>query len=277
MSKLYCSPDKYNINAKNCLPKDVLKRMITDINKFHKKDLLKIHGNTDENKIWTIIRDHFQNLCGENEWCWIDQKEFTELIDNDYISKYYKPKTNDNAQNLLDTVTLNNTMKQYENAIPDFAFLGTVPIDFKNIINSIEMLDFCKMYNKGIRCVGIIFNLDKHNEGGSHWVCSFLDIRKKNKEYIGYFDSYGYCPPPKEITEYMNTMKENIKKCINIDVKKKCNTTRHQLKYTECGVYCLYFIYHCLMGDDFDTLSSNIIRDDEVSKYRNILFRPKTK
>ena len=40
----------------------------------------------------------------------------------------------------------------------------------------IHNLEKCYKHSK----IGIIFNLDPHDKEGSHWVCSFIDIKKNN-------------------------------------------------------------------------------------------------
>ena len=97
---------------------------------------------------------------------------------------------------------------------------------------------------------GFVFNLDPHNKRGSHWVSMFLKLEDTGGgPFIGFFDSYGQ-PPPKEISQLIHRLKKQIKDCYGINLKYKCNTVQHQHGHTECGVYCLYFIYQCLRGVD---------------------------
>ena len=42
--------------------------------------------------------------------------------------------------------------------------------------------------------IGIVFNLDKHDQEGSHWICMYVDLYTDD---IYYFDSYGQKPPKK--------------------------------------------------------------------------------
>ena len=53
---------------------------------------------------------------------------------------------------------------------------------------------------KGKRKIGIIFNTDPHYLDGSHWICMFIDTRKK---YIFYFDSNAD-KTPKQINNFVN-------------------------------------------------------------------------
>ena len=90
--------------------------------------------------------------------------------------------------------------------------------------------------------------MDKHNEPGSHWVGMF----EFNKGEIGYFDSYGYSAP-KEVVELMEKLKKQCNE-LKQRVVLKFNTTRHQRKNSECGVYSINFIVKMLEGHEFDTI-----------------------
>ena len=67
--------------------------------------------------------------------------------------------------------------------------------------------DLKSQIQSGKTKVGIIFNLDPHNKGGSHWVALFVDC-KKHKIY--YFDSYGD-PIPERIMRLVKTIKEQAR------------------------------------------------------------------
>ena len=120
-----------------------------------------------------------------------------------------------------------------------------------------------------------LFNLDPHYKSGSHWVSMYVDTYY-NKIY--FFDSYGLCPPPKEITDLMNKIQAELKKLNpGKKVDRRCNTVRHQYAESECGVYSMYFILENLKGRTYDDITNNIIYDEEVSKFRKVFFRPRKK
>ena len=87
------------------------------------------------------------------------------------------------------------------------------------------------------------------------------------------FRLYGHTPP-KQIRDLIARLKNQVKTCLGIDLVYKCNTIQHQHKDTECGVYCLYFIYQCLQGYSFEAITETIILDDAVNKFRHFFFRP---
>ncbi len=102
----------------------------------------------------------------------------------------------DNPFEWLSTTDIKNVMKQYEKKYPSFLFMGPVPVDCPSAITcSLSGLDVEILINQlGKTKLGIIFNLDKHDEPGSHWVATFFDFKKCR---ILYFDSVGM-PPPKQ-------------------------------------------------------------------------------
>jgi len=281
---MFCAPGiKQGLHG--CFDKPALTRIAEAYNLKYPQKSIKYTASTPANQLWDSIRDGLANVCGDNEWCWLDQ----DFLKNDQsVQNYYKPPKPDSPRKWLSTSDINRVLKQFETIYSDFAFMGTVPIDFDKIIEEYAKIDLCALYNgKGmhlsdgqnlyegrhVRRFGFVFNLDPHDKKGSHWVCMFLDLTVEFP-YVAYFDSYGYCPPPEPMTILMDRLKRQARNCLGFDLIKKCNTIRHQHKNTECGVYCLYFIYNCLRGRSFESITENIILDDDVNKYRDFFFRP---
>lgn len=281
---MFCAPGvKQHLNT--CFDRSALIRIIEAYNLKYPKKSIQYKDQMSDDQLWDLIRQTMATICGNNEWCWLDQNF---LKNDEIIQSYYKPPKPETQRKWLSTSNINQTLKQYENVYDDFAFMGTVPIDFDQIIEEYAKIDLCALYNglglnlssgkklyKGrkVRRFGFVFNMDPHNLKGSHWVAMFLDLTVQ-KPYVGYFDSYGHCPPPPQIMTLMDKLKSHTKKCLHIDLIKKCNMIRHQHKNTECGVFALYFIYNCLRGRTFENITENIILDDDVNQYRDFFFRP---
>jgi len=153
----------------------------------------------------------------------------------------------------LDSNNIRDVMKQYEEAHPDFKFLGPYPIDFaardpyetsqkKCLVNEMCSLDLDGKELEGKDYIGIVYNLDPHYKGGSHWVANYIDIPNKS---CYYFDSYGMAPP-KQIEKFMQwlTIQEPA-------MKLGWNGRRFQRSDTECGMYCLYFLDRMLAKEPF--------------------------
>jgi len=281
---MFCAPGIKG-NGRSCLDRPALMRIADTHNRKYPLKKISYDSKTTDSQLWEKIRDTFANVCGNQEWCWLDQKMLKE---EKVLHKYYKPPQPETKTKWLSTSDITDVLRQFERIYQDFAFMGTVPIDFDHVIEEYSRMNLCAFQKaeglplsngtnpyrgRIINKVGFVFNLDPHYKKGSHWVSMFMDLSVK-KPYIGYFDSYGYCPPPKEITQLMDRIKEQAKKCLGVDLIKKCNTIRHQRKGTECGTYSLYFIYNSLLGKTFEQITENIILDDDVNMYRDFFFRP---
>lgn len=170
----------------------------------------------------------------------------------------------------LNTINIEDVMAQYEKKHPDFIFLGAVPIDFDDLPTlGIASLDFQSLLDKGKSKIGIIFNLDRHDQSGSHWVASYADLKKCQ---VYFFDSYGI-EPVAEIKRYMNRIKNFCKSGQQggvVDVK--YNKHQHQYENSECGVYSINFIVRLLGGKSFKEIQDARIPDNKIHKCRNVYF-----
>ncbi len=169
--------------------------------------------------------------------------------------QYLRPRQPDewkaDPDKWLDSNNIRDVMTQYEEARPDFKFLGPYPIDFaaraSKESNQCLIGEMCKLNikeekAKGKKFIGIIYNLDPHYKSGSHWVANFLNLEKKT---CYYFDSYGM-KPPKEVYRFMQWLSIQEPK-----IELGWNGRRFQHLNSECGMYCLYFIIRMLDGEDF--------------------------
>ena len=185
-----------------------------------------------------------------------------------------------NPNTWLSTVDINRVMEQYEDAYPNFQYLGANPIDFnKKIKNNKCVVDeLCKLDIKSVKkdgkdCLGMVFNTDPHNESGEHWFSLYIDLLGKNvkgEPYIYYFDSLA-SKPKNEVVEFVKEVQEQCLD-LNKDIKFLYNDIKHQHKNTECGVYCLHFLVSMLKGVNFKNYISNKRNDQEMEKFRDIFF-----
>ena len=213
-----------------------------------------------------------------DEVCWLKQ----DFIKDSYLQKEllknfkpFMPKTwNENPREWLNTIDIRDVMNQYEIKYPDFEFIGPVPMDFDTkvgfgecVVDELCKINLAELMKKGKTKIGVIFNLDKHTQSGSHWVAMNCDI---NRGEICYWDSYGIKPNP-EVVVLMNRLKEQASK-LNKKLEIKINKVRHQYKNSECGMYCIYFITSLLDGKTFETVVKNIVDDDTMNNKRNDFF-----
>ena len=236
-----CHPaiDKYGrINKDLCLPTEVLERSAA---------ILKVPVKDISDKIGVKKTDRRSFLMALP----IEQNEKIQLAEK-YLRPAMPSAWKDDPDMWLDSNNIRDVMKQYEVARSDFKFLGPFPIDFAAkdpyvkeetcLIREMCSLNLGKESIKGKKKIGIIFNLDTHDKGGSHWVAAFIDIPKKA---CYYFDSYGY-EPPKQIYNFMQSLGVQEPK-----IKLGWNGRRFQYSNSECGMYSMYFIDRMLAGEPY--------------------------
>ncbi len=187
----------------------------------------------------------------------------------------------------LASTDIDAVMRQYEEALQSFKFLGVVPIDFsapdpyeiqkaagadsgagaggskKCLINEFCHVNLEKERASGIRTIGAVFNLDPHDKNGSHWIacCILLD-----KRAIYYFDSYGL-PPPPQVSRFMRSFILQ-----DDELELKYNGRRFQFGNSECGMYCMYFLICMINRVPFKTFVRHTVPDKYMLELRHVLF-----
>ena len=176
----------------------------------------------------------------------------------------------------LMTNDFERVLRQYEQAYPEFAFLGASPIDFeKPFGNSCVWPEMCKFTlrkaaEQGKTKIGLVFNEDYHYQKGSHWICAFLDIPKKVFYFI---DSVGN-PIPKEVKDFAERLSEESEELYGEKIKLVVSTMPHQRGNNQCGMYCLFFIISLLTETaTYEELMSERIPDGAMHELRRFLFR----
>jgi hypothetical protein len=271
-----------SVSDESCFTIDALRKIASKWNEGHKDRKIEFSDSTTGKTLWSFINNMMKSKCN-NEVCWMKQdfiKNSTlarELLKN---FKPFMPKTwSENPREWLNTIDIRDVMNQYEIKYPSFEFIGPVPMDFDKKLSFGECVvdELCKislenLKKKGKSKLGVIFNLDKHTQAGSHWVA--MNCNMENGE-ICYWDSYGL-KPNKEVVVLMNRLKEQGDKLKdknnNIKMKIKINQNRHQYKNSECGMYCIYFITSLLDGKTFETIVQTIIDDDTMNGKRNDFY-----
>lgn len=206
--------------------------------------------------------------------CW-STMEFAKYMNKkareEFVKYTFRPNSPQGKWEWLSTFDINDSMAQYEKKYPSFKFLGAVPMDFAKLPQlEVSNIDYDKYINKGITTLGIIFNLDNHDQSGSHWVAMYTDLNKGN---ILYFDSFGIKPEPRvralmrEQARFLETRGKKIDQCI-IDY----NNTQHQHGDSECGVYSMNFLIKMVKGEDFYKYCANPISDKKINKCRRVYF-----
>lgn len=273
---IYCSPTHRN-NKHTCFTKPSLIKIAKSWNKNHKKNRIRFERQSSQN-IWKAINSKLKKKC-YGEWCWV-QQDFVKSMSDEEINNTFRPhnpKEWCNSKNeWLSTLDIENVMQQYEDKYKNFYFIGPVPIDFDEeygvgscIVDELCKINLKKLLKKKLFKIGIVFNLDKHNQSGSHWVAMFIDLKKKG---IYYWDSYAESAP-NEVDVLAHRLQKQGKK-IKMNLEYKKNTVRHQFENSECGVYCMYFITKLLQGKSFEDIINQKIDDKSMMMKRGYYYSP---
>jgi len=250
------------------LDADEVERLRVVYNREHSNE--KPIPKGDIEKTWDELKSRLQSKCktGRAE-CIITSLMSRPKAPMEWAVNRYEWLSSDDIQAIEE-----NYMKVF----PDYFFVGSVPIDFdlKNetrecIVSTLCSMKIEELYKKGHQRIGIIFPTDPHDGPGQHWVAVFCDIRPELEfPRMTYFDSYAQTPEP-EIRHLMRRWKQqwDATHIHQVPMKLTYNKTRHQYKDSECGMYCLYFHYACLMNIPMDEK----IPDDVINSFRNLLFR----
>ena len=290
-----CAPGKKFI-GNSCISKSILNNIANMLNNmFIKNENDKIDINLNKKQLVSAITRTLSSYCSSQR-CWTQLPIINNLNESskeELHKSTWLPNGPKGKHEWLSTTHINDKLTQYHHVYPEFIFLGAVPLDFNDInqlgINNINFYELCIKKKKSK--IGIVFNHDTSNKGGSHWVSMYVDLLKGR---INYFDSVGE-PPKREVKKLINKL---IKASYFILFKKKidinnilfnckhnrlidpnlnkmdirCNTNQHQFKGSECGVYSLHFIIESLKGRTFDDITNDIVKDDHMNKNREDYF-----
>lgn len=275
--KMSCSPlsdTKSSVNNNTCYTSEGLVKIIELWNLRHPDN--KFESN-NPHEIWDFMKTQMENVC-DNEMCWIRQK-FAEH-DNKQLLEYFAPKApsswSKKPYEWLSSIDISKVMKQYERAYPNFKFIGPSPIDFDKRLHydncvweELCKFDLNKFIKRNVNKIGICFNTDPHDKGGSHWISLFIDITKK---YLFFFDSNGI-KAPKEVKVLVDRIKEQGRQ-LNIHFEYSDNTKMiHQKLDGQCGVYVLYVIVELLKESKTPEFFQITRVEDKLMKdYRWIYF-----
>lgn len=178
----------------------------------------------------------------------------------------------------LSDADIKDVLNQYEQAYSHFAFIGPSPIDYDTRLKddncvcpklcSIDIKKYLQppTGKAPITKIGIVFNLDPHYKGGSHWVALFVDMEH---DFIFYFDSTA-TRIPKLIHQLVKHIQMQGLSLVNPKhfVFHENTITEHQKSNTECGMYCLYFIITMLLREKeinyHDTTKPNTMTTEEL-------------
>lgn len=276
-NQLKCAPG-VNYSEGSCFS---LEQLIKITKKYNNKFNQNLEINLPKRKlIKQLISEIKKKIKCEGDSCLLKLGFLNKNLDSDIIKNTLRPKGPRLTKEWLSNVDINKVMNQYENKYYKFKYLGTVPSDFEEIsYNNIDKLDFNSLLNRKKYKLGMVINLDKSNQKGSHWVSLYVNLKRKQ---IYFFDSVGH-DPLKRIYNFMNKIyrsftnvdinRELVNKKNQNDFDIRINKIQHQEGDSECGVYSMNFIIRSLMGESFDEITNNITKDKNMMECRKSYFR----
>ena len=237
----------------------------------------KILSNEPRN-IWRSLQYALSKTCNK-ESCWLKHKCIQEKIPLEIKEYSFAPEApkewKENPTEWLTSIDILEVMKQYEKSYKTFEFIGPSPIDYDTHKAYGECVweELCKFslaenLKKGKTKIGIIFNLDRHDKDGSHWIAMFINARKKE---IYYLDSYGE-KMPRQVKKFIKKIQKQANTLGKGPYKEIVNKRRHQFSESECGMYSLYFIIEMIKGHSFNKFLKKRIKDNYMIKLRKIYF-----
>ena len=265
-----CHPSQ--TKKKRCLPPTIYSQISND---------RTTNGSTTNGS--TIKGNPYKAVgCQDGEdHCLLDKSTLSDDVKKDLRKRYLRPRRpkgwDADPDMWLDNFNIQHVMQQYQEAYPWFKFLGIFPIDFsapnpykkdrQECLNKeVCSLNLQAEYAKGVRGIGMVFNLDPHFKGGSHWVGLYINLQNIQKPFVGYFDSYAVRPPPL-IARLMKSLTLQIKTC-----ELGSNARRYQYGQSECGMFSLYFIICMIHGISFKEFCKDAVDDKTMLQLRKILF-----
>ena len=283
-----CSPLVKGVTygKETCLPNKTLIKLRDSYNSKHPDN--KINSKRP-NDIWIGLKNNITNC--DKEDCWLSHLPDNErtFLEEKVFAPDQPPEWSKNHNEWLSNYDIFEVLSQYEDKYKNFTLLGPTAIDFDAKPNGSKCVteEICKislqaLQDKKINKIGIVFNLDKHNEPGSHWTSMFIDFGAR---IIFYFDSAANETPPE-----IENLRDRIIAQGKALTPKKINFKyyqnyphNHQNTNTECGMYSLFFIITMLTGklDNVKPISLNKrlslfkqkrISDSHVENYRDIYF-----
>jgi hypothetical protein len=233
----------------------------------------------DENPsdIWKKLNKNMKTEC-KNERCWlrklIKNNELKVDIDTTTFAPERPKEWRNNPKEWLSNYDISNVLSQYEDIYQHFRLIGPTPLNYDEInedtgdyvwpeLNYFNLDDYI---SQNVTDIAIVFNLDDHDEEGSHWITLYIDIPGKR---ILHFDSAAGTIP-KKVKKLVDKIKNNSQEKMILSTN---YPLEHQKRDGECGVYSIYFILSMLhKSKDWNDFRKKRITDKEMFEYRDELF-----
>ena len=241
----------------------------------------RIRSNID---IKTML-EKLKRLLGPDHSRWSDHKVMKRDRELQHtVASRYRPKRpsswKNNPTKWLSTPDIERVMRQYEDAHADFKFLGVHPRDFTVILYGSTCIAGKRVcspdFDDGFKHIGVVFNMDRHDQSGSHWVACFISIDASKAMYGAYYYDSLARPPPPEIAAWMLQVKRDVERRTRTTraFEVSYNRGRRQFKNTECGMFAMVFLTQSIANDrTFEVICEEMGSDQDMIKQRRIMYR----
>ena len=290
---MYCSPARQSVPStsinqkfKSCMTLQELQSLAKDFNKQREG---KIRISASKRKLIRQFKEKLGDDCGDAEYCWVQQDFVSTQTRSKILNKAFRPlkpkEWYKNRQTWLNTYDILKVMKQYEDKYKDFWFIGVFPIDFNEkdeygYCVAPEMCSFniSKVLEKKKKRFGMVLNLDRHDQSGSHWVALYCGLDPKKPNFgVYYYDSVAYAPP-KQVAAFMKLVEKQIISEYGDVIGKRFamryNKIQKQFDNYDCGVFSEVFLTQILKHITFDDICKRMKTDHEINLLRDVLYTP---
>lgn len=289
----YCAPGRGK-HGHSCFTLPELRRIASTWNRTHPESSIPVHRHRSGGELWHDIDNKMKSECN-NEICWTESSSLVHAnpdLRRDVTKQSFRPVApiswRTNPTEWLSTLDIHAVMKQYEYANTKFKFIGAVPVDFASphdsgrmgqcVVQELCSINVKNWLKRGIHRMGIVFNMDAHDEPGSHWTSLYTDF---DANIVLYYDSFGDRAPP-EVQVLMRTLSKQLETFHDTAATMRINEQRHQFQNTECGIYSMYFIVSMLQYrnagyenviDAYTSFMQDGLTDKQMTRYRKVFFR----
>lgn len=279
-----CAPGVKNktVNSWSCFPP----KIILELKKKYNKDFPDKITSKNPKQIWKQLMIKMKKC--KSEMCWLKRllsKQSQQKLKAQLFSPNKPDEWKQDPNAWLSNFDIENVLLQYEDSHKEFDFIGPSFIDYnakkgdKCVTEELCKFSIKEFLKKGKTKIGIVFNLDHHYQGGSHWVSMFVDLKEK---IIFYFDSNA-TPIPDSFQELVDKIINQGKQMTpKMEFTQYVTNTEHQLRDGECGMYSLYFIISLIteeingkkypMKKIIDIFQNQHITDSDVASFRKIYY-----
>jgi hypothetical protein len=169
-----------------CFTYDQLKNIAVKYNKRQDDKKTRIVVSKEKNKLWKNINRKMRRICDDDESCWINND--TELKER------FRPKAplewKRNPRTWLSNFDIYKVLKQYEKKYPTFEHVGVFPRNYDDLLlgqcvsDELCNINMKELLGRRKYQLGIVFNLDPHDQPGSHWVAVYINISNSEKRFL---------------------------------------------------------------------------------------------